>query len=811
MRRPDTARDQPVRSDDLVDEASTARATIDERGIVTGWSEGARRLLGHPDTAVVGRPASRLLADGAAGDLPGLPERLTRWSGELTLRHRDGRPLRVGLLARRRATADGGAEWLLVSPLDRTAPAAADDELIRASFFQGPCTMAVFDTRLLLRWANADLEGTLDLGQDEMRGLRISEIVADTRGAEIERLARQVLETGLPQYLSLPPSHGKAAWSSSLAPLRGDDGRVLGVILSGHDVTVQYETQRRLARLNEASVRIGSTLDIVRTAQELTDVAAPEFADFAVVDLLPSIHPGGDEPPPGPVPGTLVLRRVAAQSALEGKPDTVIALGELAVYPEHSPAAECLAAGRGVLTKVTPETIARWEQGDPARAARLREFGFHSTIAVPLRARGTTLGVAAFARHRRPEPFEEDDLLLAEEITARAAVCIDNAHRYTRQRAAALALQRSLLPRTLPRHAAVETACRYLPAGSRAGVGGDWFDVIPLSGARVALVVGDVVGHGFQASAAMGRLRTAVRTLADVELPPDELLTHLDDLVNRLSAETEGEPGADAARAAGDVGATCLYAVYDPVSRRCTLARAGHPPPLLTRPDGTAEYLDLPSGPPLGLGSLPFESREVELEEGSLLSLYTNGLIQAPDRDVDEAVDTLRTVLSRPAGSLDDLCGTVLSTLVPGGRPADDVALLVARTRALDASQVATWDLPADPAVVARARKHATGQLLAWGLDEAVFTTELVVSELVTNAIRHAQGPIQLRLIHDRALICEVSDGSNTAPHLRRARVFDEGGRGLLLVAQLARSWGTRHGPAGKTIWAEQSLPGPAG
>ncbi|MEU0810641.1 SpoIIE family protein phosphatase [Streptomyces sp. NPDC005970] len=806
MRRPDTTRDRPVRSADLFDEAATARATIDERGIVTGWSEGARRLLGHPSAAVVGRPAALLLADGAVADLPGSLERLGRWSGKLTLLRHDGSALRVGLLAHHRTTADGGAEWLVVSPLGRTEPATDDDGLIRAAFAQGPCTTAVFDQRLLLRWANADMERVVGLGQDQMRGLRMSEIVADGRGAEIERQMREALETGRPQRLSLLPSRGKAAWTTLLAPVRGADGRVLGVVLSGHDVTVRYEAQRRLALLNEAGVRIGTTLDVARTAQELTDVAAPGFADFAVVDLLPSIHPGGDGPPPGPLPGTVVLRRVAAQSALEGRPDVVIGLGELAVYPEHSPAAECLAAGRGLLLEVTPEAVARWEEDDPARAARLREFGFHSTIAVPLRARGATLGVAAFARHRSPEPFGEDDLLFAEEITARAAVCIDNAHRYTRQREAALALQRSLLPRSLPRHAAVETAFRYLPAGSRAGVGGDWFDVIPLSGARVALVVGDVVGHGVQASAAMGRLRTAVRTLADVDLPPDELLTHLDDLVTRVSAEAGGEPGGDVT---GVTGATCLYAVYDPVSRRCSLARAGHPQPVLTRPDGTADYLDLPSGPPLGLGSLPFESREVELAEGSVLSLYTNGLIQAPDRDVDEAAEALRALLTRPAESLDELCGTVLGTLVPG-RPADDVALLMARTRALDASQVATWDLPSDPAVVARARKYATDQLLAWGLDEVVFTTELVVSELVTNAIRHAQGPIQLRLIHDRSLICEVSDGGDTAPHLRRARVFDEGGRGLLLVAQLTRRWGTRHGPTGKTIWAEQGLPGPS-
>ncbi|WP_065966776.1 SpoIIE family protein phosphatase [Streptomyces sparsogenes] len=805
MRRPDTVRDLPVRWDGLVDEPSTARATLDERGIVTGWSEGARRLLGHPSAAVLGRPASLLLVGGAGPDLPGARGRLGRWAGELTLLHRDGHPLRVRLLAHHRAAAGGGAEWLLVSPLDRTVPTAGDDWLVKASFAQGPCTMAVYDRRLLLRWANADMERAMGLTQDQMRGLRMSEIVADSRGAEAERLMRQVLDSGLPRSLRLPPAPGRPAWSTSLAPLCGADGRPRGVILSAHDVTERYEAQRRLALLDEASLRIGSTLDIARTARELTEVAAPAFADFAVVDLLPSVHPGGDEPPPGPVPGTVVLRRVAARSVLEGSPDVVIGLGELAVYAERSPAAECLAAGRGVLTEVTPEAVARWAGDDPARADSTRRFGFHSTITVPLRARGTTLGVAAFARHRRPEPFQQDDLLLAEEITARAAVCIDNAHRYTRQRETALTLQRSLLPRQLPRRAAVETASRYLPARSRAGVGGDWFDVIPLSGARVALVVGDVVGHGVQASAAMGRLRTAVRTLADVDLPPDELLTHLDDLVAQLSAEAGGEPGADAA---GGLGATCLYVVYDPVSRRCCLARAGHPPPVLTRPDGRADFLDLPGGPPLGLGSLPFESREVELEEGSLLSLYTNGLLQAPDGDVDEAVAALRTALSRPAGPLDELCQAVLATLVTG-RPADDVALLMARTRALDASQVATWDLPPDPAAVARARQDAADQLLAWGLDGAVFTTELVVSELVTNAIRHAEGPITLRLIHDRSLICEVSDGSNTAPHLRRARVFDEGGRGLLLVAQLSRRWGSRHSATGKTIWAEQPLRGP--
>jgi Stage II sporulation protein E (SpoIIE)/Histidine kinase-like ATPase domain len=375
---------------------------------------------------------------------------------------------------------------------------------------------------------------------------------------------------------------------------------------------------------------------------------------------------------------------------------------------------------------------------------------------------------------------------------------------YARERTTTMTLQRSLLPHTLPDQAAVEIASRYLPAGTQAGVGGDWFDVIPLSGARVALVVGDVVGHGIRASATMGRLRTAVRTLADVELPPDELLTHLDDLVIHLSADESDTQGA--AETAAGIGTTCLYAVYDPVSRHCTLARAGHPPPAVVTPDGTVYFLDVPAGPPLGLGGLPFETMETELPEGSLIALYTDGLLEPRHHDIDEALDKMFQALAHPSPTLDTVCDRVLTALLTH-RPDDDIALLIARTRALHADKVATWDLPCDPAIVAQARKNATDQLTAWGLDDATFITELTVSELVTNAIRYGKPPIQLRLIHaDTTLICEVYDSSNTAPHQRRARTYDEGGRGLLLVAQLAHRWGTRHTPIGKTIWAEQTL-----
>ncbi len=651
---------------------------------------------------------------------------------------------------------------------------------------------------------------------------------------------------------------------------------------------VAYEQERdrrlrwRLSMVNESSVRIGTTLDIARTTQELADFAAEHFADLVTVDLLDSALGAHDAAPDAP-PASPALHRVAQRSAAHPGPAPTPAPGPPHTFPPGSPASRALATGQPSRHRLDDghrgpygaagfagEPGAEGGCGAVGGAGALETDGdgdggggggrrrrVHSTLVVPLRARGVTLGVAQFCRDRNRDAFDDEDLLLAQEIAARAAIAVDNARRYTHARATALTLQRSLLPRRTPKQSAVDVAFRYLPADAQGGVGGDWYDVIPLSGARVALVVGDVVGHGIHAAATMGRLRTAVRTLADIDLPPDELLTHLDDVVLRLAAEVDendendengengenhqnGEshaddeaatvrgatagptsygrtasgrtapgrtgPAAPAATGAvaggGDIGATCLYAVYDPVSRRCTAGRAGHVLPAVVGRDGTVDILELPPGPPLGLGGLPFEAAEFELPEGSLLALYTDGLIEARDHDIEAGLTRLRDALARPAPSLEATCDAVLEALLPA-RPPDDVALLLARTHALGAGQVAAWDLEAEPAAVARARSHVTRQLAEWGLEELEFTAELVVSELVTNAIRYGRPPVRLRLIHDRALICEVSDSGGTTPHLRRARVFDEGGRGLLLVAQLAEHWGTRRARRGKTVWAE--------
>nr|WP_128376328.1 SpoIIE family protein phosphatase/ATP-binding protein [Streptomyces cavernae] len=547
----------------------------------------------------------------------------------------------------------------------------------------------------------------------------------------------------------------------------------------------------RLKLLYDAGVRVGTTLDVTRTAEELAAVAVPRFADFVTVDLAKAVLDGEE---PDATVGA--LRRTALRGTRDDAP--LYPVGTEIGFVDSTPQARSLSTGK-VVCEPELKNAPGWLAQDPERAAQVVAYGIHSLATVPLRVGGVVLGIASFWRSQQADPFDEDDLSLAEELVTRAAVSIDNARRYTREHTMAVTLQRSLLPRSLPEQNALDVAYRYLPA--EAGVGGDWFDVLPLPGARVALVVGDVVGHGLHAAATMGRLRTAVHNFSALDLPPDELLGHLDELVARIDQD-EAEAGAGAPI----TGATCLYAIYDPSTRRCTIARAGHPPPAVVRPDGAVEFPEVPGGPPLGLGGLPFETADLGLAEDSRLVLYTDGLIEDRERDIDVGLDLLRSALARADRSPEDTCREVLQALLPA-RQTDDVALIVAGTRGLGADRIADWHVPSDPAAVAEVRASVARRLQAWGLDDLAFTTELILSELVTNAIRYGGAPIRVRLLLDRNLICEVTDHSSTSPHLRYAATTDEGGRGLFLVSQLSERWGTRYMPDGKIIWAEQSLP----
>ncbi|GGJ36877.1 ATP-binding SpoIIE family protein phosphatase [Streptomyces brasiliensis] len=390
-----------------------------------------------------------------------------------------------------------------------------------------------------------------------------------------------------------------------------------------------------------------------------------------------------------------------------------------------------------------------------------------------------------------------DDIVTAGLLLVLGLAVSQLSRRYNRERAIATTLQRSLLPRELPDTHAVRAACRYVPA--EAEVGGDWFDVIPLPGFRTALVVGDVVGHGLRSAVTMGRLRTAVRNFSTLDLPPDELLARLDDVVVQMDAEA-------GANEDGTIAATCLYAIYDPVSSSCAMARAGHFPPAIVHPDGRVEILDLPEGPPLGIGGLRFQADERQLPEDTQLVLYTDGLIEDRHRDIGAGMKLLCNALSGAGTDPEETCETILEAVLPA-RPVDDVALLVARTHAFPRDRIAEWNIPSLPAAVPALRAEVSARLVGWGLEETAFTTELILSELVTNAIRYGAPPVRLRLLRDTNLVVEVSDGSSTAPHLRYAADTDEGGRGIFLVAQFAERWGTRFTPTGKIVWAEQPAP----
>ncbi|WBB62487.1 SpoIIE family protein phosphatase [Streptomyces sp. WMMC500] len=786
-----------------------AAVVVDSQGLVQHWNEGAEALFGYAAADAVAHPVTDILSipwekrwETAERNPAG-----RGWTGSFTARHRDGSRLRV----RAQVCPLGGdhrASWLIVATSLATAHEREREQaILRGLFSQSPFGLTVVDPQLRVVMVNPALERMEGVPARLRLGRALGDTVPEEVGPIAEAHAREVLETGEPRVAVShvdPPvassSHLPHVRSRSSFRLQDPAGRTLGMGQAVLDVTGYYQARRHLTLISEAGIRIGSTLDLDRTAQEFAEVLVPQVADFVAVDLSAAVvH--GHEPDPVLIADSAELIRRAQQSIREDIPESVTPAGTPVTYSRSSPQQRCVTSGRSVL-EPTVDLSTSWLSQDAVHSDKLKEVGIHSLLVVPLRARGITMGVATLVRWKNPEAFDADDLLLVEELAAHAAVCVDNARRFGREHRAALSLQRHLLPKDLPTPTGVEVAYRYLPADTHAGVGGDWFDVLPLSGGRIGLVVGDVVGHGMKAAATMGRLRTAVQTLADLDLPPDELVAHLDDLVSHLDEAEAGDR-----RIPGVIGATCVYCVYDPISRTADITRAGHPPPAIAHPDKAVEFLDIPAGPPLGLGGLPFESTHLTIPDGSVLAFYTDGLITAsPDRDIDLGFTRLAFALAYPDRPLEEICDVMERLLLPD-HPRDDVAFLVARPRSIDEENVATWHLPRELTAVGQARSLTTEQLDAWHLDDLASTAELIVSELVTNAIRHASGPVDLRLIRDVNLILEVSDGSHTSPHLRQAAIDDEGGRGLFLVAQFAQSWGTRYTTDGKTIWAEQHLP----
>ena len=731
---------------------------------VVGWSPEAERLL---RTSADRMP--RIRVPDLLDPWPGASETCTSpWTARL---RGTGGQVRCRLLP---VLGAGAADCLLGLLAEKEADHLDQDAaLLQALFTQAKVGLAVHDAELRVTRVSLNEQfGPPSRGSmvEPSGGHPLAETLVAQDAAEIEVLLRRVLETG--EAMVEVPHRARSAEqpltdrivSLSAIPLSGPDGCRSGVVVAFTDITAEHRQREGRFLAGDAARRIGADLDPEGCARELVEVLVPAFADAVAVDLAEPVLSGED---PDDSSGETGRRRVATLGRCERLPE-----------PEDG------TASVGALSVAGP----------PGGT------GVYSLLAGGLQARGRTLGRVLMQRAPERLPFDAFDEEIAEEIVTRAALSIDNARRFVHECRSAATLQRSLAPPSVEGLSAADLAYLHLPSVVPSANRGAWTDAVPLSSARVAFVAGTTAARGVSAAAAAGRLRTAIQTLSDLDLAPEEVLTHVDELVRRLSGVGGRAPFAeDRDAGAGEVGATCLYAVYDPVTGHCAIAGAGHRAPVLVRPGGEAVPVRLEPRPPLGREGLPYEAVEMNLEPGTVL------LFLAGDADVPAGKP------AQGAGGVDaELHGLVSDAFSVCRATGTDGAALAARVRRLTPEHTAQFRFPADPSAVADARKAVTRTLDSWELDHLAFTTELVASELVTNAIRYAGAPVDLRLILDRSLICEVSDPSQTQPHLRHARLMDEGGRGLFLVHQLTQQWGSRYTSEGKTIWTAQQIDAPA-
>ncbi|MFD9129274.1 SpoIIE family protein phosphatase [Kitasatospora sp. NPDC059571] len=669
----------------LLDVLGVAAVVLDAAGRIALWSPQAEELFGWTAEEALGSKAARLMVApdqldlvlGLFGEVMSAGE---TWAGVFPIRHRDGSTRPVEFRNMRLQDRHGAFYALGIAADEATVRDVERDLALSVRMVaQSPIGLAVLDADLRYIMVNPALARINGLPVEGHVGRSVHDALPMIDPAPIDAVMHEVLATGRPRLnhltvgrTSADPDHDHA-WSVSYFRLEDRAGRILGLATSVIDVTEQHRSgaeaaaaRRRLALIARASARIGSTLDLDTTARELAELVVPQLADVAAVDVLDAVLEGAGPGAAPPIGGPAAFRALAlaATHTSEGVRAAVRAAdptGSLARYPADRLVARCVATGEPVLVAhVGPEDLPEIAR-DAQAADVLAEAGLRSYLAVPLIARGEVLGALDLKRIRNAPPFDDDDVLLALELASRAAVCIDNARWYQNRRHAALTLQRHLLPRHRPKAVGLDLAYRYQPKGARGEAGGDWFDAVPQAGDRSALVVGDVMGSGINAAATMGQLRTATRTLAGLELDPAQVLRHLD----RTMAEIE------------ESMATCVYADYDPATGQCRIALAGHPPPVLVRRGRAPELLDLPTGAPLGVGGVPFESTALDLAAGDRLVLYTDGLVETREEPLDDRLATLLDLLADPGPTLEETCDLLLAALRrPDGD--DDVALLIA-------------------------------------------------------------------------------------------------------------------------------------
>jgi PAS domain S-box-containing protein len=795
----------------LLGDMPTAAFTLDHTAHITSWSGDAVAWFGHPAAEALGRDCRFLFPD---SELDVLAEAWTsaeageNYSRVLPVRLRDG-GRRNALLSCTPLAAPGGTGLLCqLSGLEQGSRSEVQMAFVDAVMQASPFGLGMLDTKLryvLVNDALAEFNGVP--GPDHI-GRHVADMVRAADGGEYERRLRQVLETGEPLHNMLVDSRSRGhrdrdgAWSVSFFRLDAHDGQVLGLGGLIVDVTQKQTAlleasavRQRLALVNQASSEVGTSLELAQTARELTKVVVPDFADAVTVELRKTLFDDGPFPS---LDKPVTTVRLAASSALENPADRLLfSAGEGEhIHPVGSGSHRSLCTGRMWHDeKLDDGTIADVAHNAPgAPPATETELG--SVIMAPLVARGRCLGLVSFGRSTRRAPLNDDDLKIVEELAARTALSLDNARLYDEERRVAVALQRNMLPdeKDIPHRPGLEIARHYWSSSRSANVGGDWFDVIPLSGHRVALVVGDTMGHDIHAAAGMGQLRTAMHTLARLDLEPVDLLTRLDDIVERSSAMQY---------------ATCVYAVYNTVTRECGIASAGHPAPMLRYADRTTQLIPVNPGVPLGVGLIgeKFAVTDLVLPPEGTLVLYTDGLIERRGEDIDVGIEGLLTALAEPAPTAQQLCDSVIDQLQDRMED-DDLAILMARALTMPDHRSARLRTPPQPQAASQARAWTRRTLREWGLEALEDTAQLLMSELVTNAVRHAGGDIELRLAKGGTLVVEVVDDDDRLPRPARATAADEWGRGLALVGEFAQDWGARSVTSGKVVWFELPLPG---
>ncbi|MGW7052334.1 SpoIIE family protein phosphatase [Streptomyces sp. NPDC054887] len=686
-------------------------------------------------------------------------------------------------------------------PVPRVDEAAA--AMLEALFTQSPVGLHLLDENLCVVRVNTATPVMRDVPPGSLRGRPFREVYGLVDDDDdMEALLRGVLRTGEPVTQRVvragvgksPPQ--ERSFEVTALRLEGDHRTSLGLGVTAVDVTEREQARVRTGVLGSVRRKVGRTLDPAVTGEELVDAVVPGFADIAIVEVVDAVI-RGDDPPAAPLrPGT-PLMRTAFRSARPGTPPTH-PVGGVRRLPAPTPFTQALA---DLCPRVVPlRPSAPWLSLDPPGAEAIRSSAAHSLLVVPLALREAPLGIVSLYRTGDSRPFEDADRELAVELAAHTALCVDNARRYTREHTVAATVQRQLLPRRPESRTSLETAYLSVTGGDP----GAWYDTIALSSARTALVVGRVSGSGLNAAATMGQLRTAIRSLTAFDLAPDELLARLQDTARQLASERAHLPPGDPLHRE-PLTADCVYAVHDPLTGTCTTAVAGDLAPLVVRPDGTVTVPGAPAGPRLGTAEdAPFAATVADVPDGSVLVFASDPHLTS---SLAEAASPLASTPDYRDRPLQDLCDSLVYAL-PSRRGTEDAAVIVARTRPFPRDRFVAWPLDDDPQAVADVRRRIRGQLAAWDVDdESAYNTRLIVSELVTNAVKYGSPPLELRLIHDRTLTCEVRDAGSGAPLLRHAGTVDEGGRGLFIIAQLAQAWGVRYTAPGKTLWTEQALP----